>query len=165
MSRKVKKNGVMADVSLDKTKKYKYSSTGDLVAFTGTLGDNEIAMSGSKSSLRRTADMERNISILATQMLTTDNGATDKSSSKIKSAAAADATSKANAAQAAAIAASAAALSGGLCITYSAATGEIKVDTAETASSLLVADSNKLGTELPAYYRIDIYDVNGTIVN
>ena len=79
--------------------------------------------------------------------------------------ASADATSKANAAQAAAIAASAAALSGGLCITYNSATGEIKIDEAETETSLLVADSNKLGTELPAYYRINIYDVNGTIVN
>ena len=102
MSRKVKKLGVMTDVSLDKAKKYKYDSTGDLVEFTGALGDNEIAMSGSKSSLRRTADMERNISILATTMLTSDNGTSDKSSAAVKASAAADATTKADAAEASA---------------------------------------------------------------
>ena len=98
MSRKIKKNGVMTSVSLDKNKKYKYSPTGDLVESTGTLGDNEISMSGSKSSLRRAADMERNISILATTMLTTDNGAGIDSPAEVKAAAASDATSKANAA-------------------------------------------------------------------
>ena len=78
-----------------------------------------------------------------------------------------DAATKAyvDAGQVAAISASAAALSGGLCITYDPATGEIKIDTAETASSLLVADSNNLGSQSPSHYRIDIYDVNGTIVN
>jgi len=98
MSRKIKKNGVMTSVSLDKNKKYKYSPTGDLVESTGTLGDNEISMSGSKSSLRRAADMERNISILATTMLTTDNGSGVDSPAEVKAAAASDATSKANAA-------------------------------------------------------------------
>jgi len=98
MSRKIKKNGVMANVSLDKNKKYKYDATGDLVESTGTLGDNEISISGSKSSLRRAADMERNISILATTMLTTDNGAGVDSPAEVKAAAATDATTKANAA-------------------------------------------------------------------
>ena len=98
MSRKIKKNGVMTSVSLDKNKKYKYDATGDLVESTGTLGDNEISMSGSKSSLRRAADMERNISILATTMLTTDNGAGVDSPAEVKAAAASDATTKANAA-------------------------------------------------------------------
>ena len=78
-----------------------------------------------------------------------------------------DAATKAyvDAGQVAAISASAAALSGGLCITYDPATGEIKIDTAETASSLLVADSNNLGSQAPSHYRIDVYNVNGTIVN
>jgi len=78
-----------------------------------------------------------------------------------------DAATKAyvDAGQVAAISASAAALSGGLCITYDPATGEIKIDTVETASSLLVADSNNLGSQSPSHYRIDVYNVNGTIVN
>jgi len=107
MSRKIKKNGVMTSVSLDKNKKYKYSPTGDLVESTGELGDNEISISGSKSSLRRAADMERNISILATTMLTTDNGAGIDSPAEVKAAAATDATTKANNAKSQAISAAA----------------------------------------------------------
>jgi len=107
MSRKIKKNGVMTSVSLDKNKKYKYSPTGDLVESTGELGDNEISISGSKSSLRRAADMERNISILATTMLTTDNGAGVDSPAEVKAAAASDATTKANNAKSQAISAAA----------------------------------------------------------
>ena len=60
------------------------------------------------------------------------------------------------------------ALTGGLCITYNSSTGEIKIDEAETASSLHVAsstDANGLGGQAPSHYRIDVYDVNGTIVN
>jgi len=105
MARKVKKNGVMSNVSLDKNKKYKYNSSGDLVEATGTLGDNEISISGSKSSLRRAADMERNISILATTLLTTDNG--NSVTASTLATAASDATSKANSAQSAAISAAA----------------------------------------------------------
>jgi len=62
-------------------------------------------------------------------------------------------------------------LSGGLCITYSSVTGEIKVDEVEAESSLRVAesvasdDADKLGGAAPSHYRIDVYDVNGTIVN
>jgi hypothetical protein len=59
-------------------------------------------------------------------------------------------------------------LSGGLCITYNSTTGEIKIDEAETASSLHVASStnaNGLGGQAPSHYRIDIYDINGVIVN
>ena len=59
-------------------------------------------------------------------------------------------------------------LTGGLCITYNSATGEIKIDEAEVASSLHTAsssDANALGGQSPTYYRIDIYDINGTIVN
>ena len=60
------------------------------------------------------------------------------------------------------------ALTGGLCITYNSSTGEIKIDEAETASSLHVAsssDANELGGQAPSHYRINVYDVNGTIVN
>ena len=59
-------------------------------------------------------------------------------------------------------------LTGGLCITYNSTTGEIKIDEAEVASSLHTAsssDANALGGQSPTYYRIDIYDINGTIVN
>jgi len=60
------------------------------------------------------------------------------------------------------------ALSGGLCITYNSSTGEIKIDEAETAAALHVAsstDANGLGGQAPSHYRIDVYDVNGTVVN
>ena len=76
MSRSYKKDGVEVNTPLDKSKKYKYNKSGDLVESTGTPGTNEIVMSGSKSSLRRMADMERNITILATT-LTTDDGLVD----------------------------------------------------------------------------------------
>tara|TARA_R110002050_G_scaffold91533_1_gene192072 strand:- start:1578 stop:2690 length:1113 start_codon:yes stop_codon:yes gene_type:complete len=81
MGRKYKKNGVEVSTALNKNKKYKYDSTGDLVEATGTLGANEISLSGSKSNLRRMADMERNISILATTLMTTDGTADDGNNS------------------------------------------------------------------------------------
>ena len=59
-------------------------------------------------------------------------------------------------------------LTGGLCITYNSTTGEIKIDEADAASSLHVASSTNahgLGGEAPAHYRIDIYDINGVVVN
>ena len=71
--RKIRSGGTTAEVSLDKTKKYKLDSTGSLVEAT-TEGDNDIVFSGSKSSLRRIADLERNVSILAAKALTTDSG-------------------------------------------------------------------------------------------
>ena len=97
MSRKMKKNGVISEVAFNKNKKYKYDTTGDLVEFTGDPGVNEITVSGSKSSLRRVADMERNISILATQLLTTDGG-TSLTPTIVQATASADATTKADAA-------------------------------------------------------------------
>ena len=81
MGRKYKKNGVEVSTALNKNKRYKYDSTGDLVESTGTLGANEISLSGSKSNLRRMADMERNISILATTLMTTDGTADDGNNS------------------------------------------------------------------------------------
>ena len=85
MARKYKKNGVEVSTALNKSKKYKYDSTGDLVEFTGDPGVNEITLAGSKSSLRRMADMERNISILATTLTTTDDGVSDSGSATFDS--------------------------------------------------------------------------------
>jgi hypothetical protein len=62
-------------------------------------------------------------------------------------------------------------LTGGLCITYNSTTGEIKVDEAEAESSLRVAesvasdDADKLDGQQGSYYRINIYNVAGTLVN
>lgn len=68
----------MVAVTLDKNKKYKYDKGGDLVEAT-VISDTDIIMAGSKSSLRRIADLERNVSILATTLTTTDGSATDAS--------------------------------------------------------------------------------------
>ena len=74
--RKLKNSGTTGEVSLDKTKEYKYDKSGALVVAT-TVGDNDIVFSGSKSSLRRISDLERNVSILAAKALTTDGSASD----------------------------------------------------------------------------------------
>lgn len=74
--RKLKVSGVTQAVSLDKTKKYKYDKAGALVEAT-TFTDNDIVFAGSKSSLRRIADLERNVSILASKLTTTDGATTD----------------------------------------------------------------------------------------
>ena len=79
MGRKVRSGGNTSAFSFNKSKKYKYNSTGTLTEFTGDPGAEEITISGSKSSLRRMADMERNISILATKLTTTDGEADDGS--------------------------------------------------------------------------------------
>jgi hypothetical protein len=83
--RKFKSGGSQSEVTIDKTKKYKWDSKGDFVESTGTPGDNEIVISGSKSSLRRMADIERNIAILATTLTTTDDGVTDSDASSFSS--------------------------------------------------------------------------------
>lgn len=77
MARKVRSGGSTSSFSFDKSKKYRYNAAGTLEEFTGDPGAEEITISGSKSSLRRMADMERNISILATKLTTNDGGATD----------------------------------------------------------------------------------------
>ena len=79
--RKFKSGGSESEVTIDKTKKYKWDSKGDFVEYTGDAGANEITVSGSKSSLRRMADIERNIAILATTLMTTDDGADDGNNS------------------------------------------------------------------------------------
>ena len=62
-------------------------------------------------------------------------------------------------------------LSGGLCITYNSTTGEIAVDETEAESSLRVAesvasdDADKLDGQEGTYYRINVYNVAGTLVN
>ncbi|MDA9302754.1 tail fiber domain-containing protein [bacterium] len=78
-SRKIKHNGSQQKFSFNKNKKYKYNKSGGLeeVTATNVVGDDDIVLSGSKSSLRRMADMERNISILATKLTTTDGEASD----------------------------------------------------------------------------------------
>jgi hypothetical protein len=62
-------------------------------------------------------------------------------------------------------------LSGGLCIDYDASTGVIAIDEAEAATSLKTAesfasdDASKLEGQAGSYYRIDVYDINGSVVN
>jgi len=77
MARKVRSNGSTAKFTFDKSKKYKFDNTGTLTEFTGEPHDDDIIMSGSKSSLRRMADIERNVSILAAKLTTTDGAAAD----------------------------------------------------------------------------------------
>ena len=77
MGRKVRSGGSTSAFSFNKSKKYRYNSSGTLEEFTGEPGAEEITISGSKSSLRRMADMERNISILATKLTTNDGGTGD----------------------------------------------------------------------------------------
>jgi len=79
--RKFKSGGSQSEVTIDKSKKYKWDSKGDFVEFTGDAGDNEITVSGSKSSLRRMAEIERNIGILATTLTTSDDGVDDGNNS------------------------------------------------------------------------------------
>ena len=62
-------------------------------------------------------------------------------------------------------------LTGGLCISYNSSTGEIAIDEAEVATSLKTAesfasdDADKLDGQQGTYYRINVYDVNGSLVN
>ena len=62
-------------------------------------------------------------------------------------------------------------LTGGLCISYNSSTGEIAIDEAEVASSLKTAesfasdDADKLDGQQGTFYRINVYDVNGSLVN
>lgn len=75
-SRKVRHNGQMVKWSsfFSRSKKYKYNKQGQLEEITAqnALGDDEFKVTGSKSSLRRMADLERNVSLLITKLNTTD---------------------------------------------------------------------------------------------
>ena len=77
MARKLRTGGSTSATQLDRTKKYKYNDAGTLTEFTGDEGATDIVFTGSKSNLRRIADLERNVSILAAQVKTTDGAATD----------------------------------------------------------------------------------------
>ena len=70
--RELRSAGSTTVQSLDSTKNYKLNTAGSLVESTGTPGGTEIVFSGSKSSLRRLADLERNVSILAAKALSDD---------------------------------------------------------------------------------------------
>ena len=72
--RKLRSAGTTADQSLDATKNYKLNTSGTLVEAT-TVGDTDIVFTGSKSSLRRISDLERNVSILAAKAFTDDGSA------------------------------------------------------------------------------------------
>ena len=84
MSRELRSGGSTAKINLDRSKKYKYDNTGTLVEFTGTPAATEITIAGSKSSLRRIEDLERNVSILAAVSLTDDGNTTEGASQSSK---------------------------------------------------------------------------------
>jgi hypothetical protein len=69
--RELRSAGSTTAQTLDSTKLYKLNSSGSIVEAT-TVGATDIVFSGSKSSLRRLADLERNVSILAAKALTDD---------------------------------------------------------------------------------------------
>lgn len=79
-SRKIKHNGQMVKASsvISRSKKYKYNKQGSLVEITASapLADDDFKLSGSKSSLRRMADLERNVSLLITKFNTLDGDST-----------------------------------------------------------------------------------------
>jgi hypothetical protein len=77
--RELRSAGTTAVQALDSTKNYKLNTSGSLVESTGTPGGTEIVFSGSKSSLRRLADLERNVSILAAKALSDDGSGSGES--------------------------------------------------------------------------------------
>ena len=62
-----------------KNLRWRYKKNGDVefVEDDDNLADDDIVFGGSKSDIRRIEDMERNISVLATKLMTTDGAATD----------------------------------------------------------------------------------------
>jgi hypothetical protein len=56
-------------------------------------------------------------------------------------------------------------LSGGLCITYSPVTGVIEIDESEVRAQLVTHDADNLGGNDPSHYRINVYRVDGQLVN
>ena len=75
-SRKIRVGGLLKKASevISRTKKYKYNKSGSLVEITEStpLGDDEFKVTGSKSSLRRIADLERNVTLLINKLATID---------------------------------------------------------------------------------------------
>ena len=86
-SRKIKHGGSMVSWSsfFSRSKKYKYNKQGSLeeITATNTLGDDEFKVTGSKSSLRRMADLERNVSLLITKFNTLDGDNTSDNNEEI----------------------------------------------------------------------------------
>jgi hypothetical protein len=68
MGRKFRHNGT-TNTTIDRGKKYKYDTSGNISEITGTVDmtSDDIIFTGTKSNLRRIADLERNVSILASQ--------------------------------------------------------------------------------------------------
>ena len=62
-----------------KNLRWRYKKDGDVefVEDDDNLADDDIVFGGSKSDIRRIEDLERNISVLATKVMTTDGAATD----------------------------------------------------------------------------------------
>ena len=56
-------------------------------------------------------------------------------------------------------------LNGGLCIEFDAVSGTIAIDEAEVRSQLVTHDADNLGGNTPDHYRINVYNVAGTMVN
>ena len=77
MARKLRGGGSTSKKNLDRTKNYKLDSDGDIVEVSGDPGEEDIVFSGSKSNLRRMADLERNVSIIAAKLFTNDGGSSD----------------------------------------------------------------------------------------
>ena len=68
MSRKFRHNGSTA-TTIARGTSFKYDTSGNLEQITGTVDTttDDIIFTGTKSNLRRIADLERNVSILASQ--------------------------------------------------------------------------------------------------
>ena len=68
MGRKFRHNG-STNTKIERGKHYKYDSTGNIAEITGTVDmtSDDIIFTGTKSNLRRIADLERNVSIIASQ--------------------------------------------------------------------------------------------------
>jgi hypothetical protein len=73
--RELRSSGSTSSQTLDPTKLYKLNSSGAVVEATSVAG-TDIVFSGSKSSLRRLNDLERNVSILAAKAFTDDGEGT-----------------------------------------------------------------------------------------
>lgn len=85
--RELRSAGSTTAQTLDSTKNYKFNAAGALVESTGTPAGTDIVFSGSRSSLRRISDLERNVSILAAKTQTEDGSGDGSSSGTVDKAA------------------------------------------------------------------------------